>query len=104
MVQKLSLDELPNLINNIKVEMVFVGLRPTLYNQDDLLVFRVEIGLDKLKLGIMGWAQINVRDEISIEANVAVEKGYLESTSMRFDLVIIANAFTSVLFSKGVAY
>ena len=100
----LSLDELPNLINIIKGEMVFVGPRPALYNQDDLMALRVVAGVDKLKPGITGWAQINGRDEISIEAKVALEKVYLERKSVWFDMVIVVRTFTSVLFSKGVAH
>ena len=103
-LRKLSLDELPNLINIIKGEMVFVGPRPALYNQDDLMALRVTAGVDKLKPGITGWAQINGRDEISIEAKVALEKEYLERKSVWFDLVIVVKTFTSVLFSKGVAH
>jgi O-antigen biosynthesis protein WbqP len=103
-LRKLSLDELPNLINIIKGEMVFVGPRPALYTQDDLMTLRVAAGVDKLKPGITGWAQINGRDEISIEAKVALEKEYLERRSIWFDLVIVVRTFTSVLFSKGVAH
>ncbi|MHA8097418.1 sugar transferase [Aquirufa antheringensis] len=103
-LRKLSLDELPNLINIIKGEMVFVGPRPALYNQDDLMALRVASGVDKLKPGITGWAQINGRDEVSIEAKVALEKEYLERKSVWFDLVIVARTFTSVIFSKGVAH
>ncbi len=104
LLRKLSLDELPNLINIIKGEMVFVGPRPALYNQDDLMALRVAAGVDKLKPGITGWAQINGRDEISIEAKVALEKEYLERKSVWFDLVIVVRTFTSVLFSNGVAH
>jgi O-antigen biosynthesis protein WbqP len=104
LLRKLSLDELPNLINIIKGEMVFVGPRPALYNQDDLMALRVESNVDKLKPGITGWAQINGRDEISIEAKVALEKEYLERKSVWFDLVIVVKTFTSVLGSKGVAH
>lgn len=103
-LRKLSLDELPNLINIIKGEMVFVGPRPALYNQDDLMSLRVAAGVDKLKPGITGWAQINGRDQISIEVKVALEKEYLERKSVWFDLVIVVRTFTSVLFSKGVAH
>jgi O-antigen biosynthesis protein WbqP len=103
-IRKLSLDELPNLINIIKGEMVFVGPRPALYNQDDLMALRVASGVDKLKPGITGWAQINGRDEISIEAKVALEKEYLVRKSVWFDVVIVMRTFTSVLFSKGVAH
>jgi O-antigen biosynthesis protein WbqP len=73
LLRKLSLDELPNLINIIKGEMVFVGPRPALYNQDDLMALRVAAGVDQLKPGITGWAQINGRDEISIEEKVELE-------------------------------
>ena len=103
-LRKLSLDELPNLINIIKGEMVFVGPRPALYNQDDLMALRVAAGVDKLKPGITGWAQINGRDEISIEAKVALEKEYLERKSVWLDLGIVVRTFTNVLFSKGVAH
>jgi O-antigen biosynthesis protein WbqP len=94
---KLSLDELPNLINIIKGEMVFVGPRPALYNQDDLMALRVAAGVDQLKPGITGWAQINGRDEISIEEKVGLEKEYLERKSFGFDVVIVVRTFTSVL-------
>jgi O-antigen biosynthesis protein WbqP len=103
-IRKTSLDELPNLINIIKGEMVFVGPRPALYNQDDLMALRVAAGVDKLKPGITGWAQINGRDEISIEEKVAFEKEYLERKSFLFDLYIIFKTFTNVLFSKGVTH
>lgn len=103
-IRKTSLDELPNLINIIKGEMVFVGPRPALYNQDDLMTLRVATGVDKLKPGITGWAQINGRDELSIEAKVALEKEYIEKKSLPFDLTIIIKTFTNVLFSKGVSH
>lgn len=103
-LRKLSLDELPNLINIIKGEMVFVGPRPALYNQDDLMALRVKAGVHKLKPGITGWAQINGRDEVSIEAKVALEKEYLNRKSIWFDFMIVIKTFTSVLFSKGVTH
>jgi len=103
-LRKLSLDELPNIINIIKGEMVFVGPRPALYNQDDLMALRVAAGVDKLKPGITGWAQINGRDEISIEEKVELEKEYLENKGFWFDVVIVVKTFTSVLGSKGVVH
>jgi O-antigen biosynthesis protein WbqP len=103
-IRKTSLDELPNLINIIKGEMVFVGPRPALYNQEDLMALRVAAGVDKLKPGITGWAQINGRDEISIEDKVALDKEYFERKSFFFDLYIIFKTFTNVLFSKGVTH
>ncbi len=103
-IRKTSLDELPNLINILKGEMVFVGPRPALYNQDDLMTLRVATGVDKLKPGITGWAQINGRDEISIEQKVQLEQEYMNKRSALFDIEIIIKTFTNVLFSKGVSH
>ena len=103
-LRKMSLDELPNLINIIKGEMVFVGPRPALYNQDDLMTLRVANGVDKLKPGITGWAQINGRDDISIEKKVQLEQEYMYKRSTLFDLEIIIKTFTNVLFSKGISH
>jgi O-antigen biosynthesis protein WbqP len=103
-IRKTSLDELPNLINILKGEMVFVGPRPALYNQDDLMDFRVATGVSKLKPGITGWAQINGRDEISIAQKVQLEQEYLYRKSFFFDIEIIIKTFTNVLFSKGVSH
>jgi O-antigen biosynthesis protein WbqP len=102
LLRKLSLDELPNLINIIKGEMVFVGPRPALYNQDDLMALRVAAGVDKMKPGITGWAQINGRDDISIERKVQLEQEYMYKKSTLLDFEIIVKTFTNVLFSKGV--
>jgi O-antigen biosynthesis protein WbqP len=104
LLRKLSLDELPNLINIIKGEMVFVGPRPALYNQDDLMTLRVATGVDKLNPGITGWAQINGRDDISIEKKVQLEQEYMYKRSTFFDIQIIIKTFTNVLFSKGVSH
>ena len=103
-IRKTSLDELPNLINIIKGEMVFVGPRPALYNQDDLMTFRVATGVSKLKPGITGWAQINGRDEISIAKKVQLEQEYLYKKSFLFDIEILIKTITNVLFSKGVSH
>jgi O-antigen biosynthesis protein WbqP len=104
LIRKTSLDELPNIINIIKGEMVFVGPRPALYNQDDLMTLRVATGVDKLKPGITGWAQINGRDDISIEKKVQLEQDYMNKRSTLFDIEIIIKTFTNVLFSKGVSH
>ena len=103
-IRKTSFDELPNLINVIKGEMVFVGPRPALYNQDDLMRLRVATGVDKLKPGITGWAQINGRDDISIEKKVQLEQEYMNKRSTLYDIEIIIKTFTNVLFSKGVSH
>jgi O-antigen biosynthesis protein WbqP len=104
LIRKLSLDELPNLINIIRGEMVFVGPRPALYNQDDLMQLCIDAGVDKLKPGITGWAQINGRDELSLEDKVQYEKEYLNKKSFLFDLKIVLMTFTSVIASKGVKH
>jgi O-antigen biosynthesis protein WbqP len=103
-IRKTSLDELPNLFNIIKGEMVFVGPRPALYNQDDLMDFRVATGVSKLKPGITGWAQINGRDEISIAQKVKLEQEYLYKKSFLFDIEIIIKTFTNVIFGKDVSH
>jgi O-antigen biosynthesis protein WbqP len=104
LLRKLSLDELPNLINIIKGEMVFVGPRPALYNQDDLMALRGAAGVDMLIPGITGWAQVNGRDELSLEQKVALEKEYLAKKSLFIDFQILIKTFTNVLGSKGVTH
>ena len=104
LLRKLSLDELPNLINIFKGEMVFVGPRPALYNQDDLMALRAAAGVDKLIPGITGWAQVNGRDELSLEQKVALEKEYLARKSLSVDFQILIKTFTNVLSSKGVTH
>lgn len=101
-IRKTSIDELPNLINIVKGEMVFIGPRPALYNQDDLMKLRVVTGVFKLKPGITGWAQINGRDEISIAKKVQLEQEYLYNKSFLFDIKIIIKTFMDVLLRKGV--
>jgi O-antigen biosynthesis protein WbqP len=103
-IRKTSLDELPNLINIVKGEMVFVGPRPALYNQDDLMELRIATGVSKLKPGITGWAQINGRDEISIPDKVKLEQEYMYRKSLIFDFEILIKTFTNVLFRKGVRH
>ncbi len=103
-IRKMSLDELPNLINIIKGEMVFVGPRPALYNQEDLMDLRVSVGVDKLKPGITGWAQINGRDEISLNEKVKLELGYLNNKSFFFDLKIIMLTILKIFSSKNISH
>lgn len=104
LIRRLSIDELPNLLNILKGDMVFVGPRPALYNQDDLMTLRIEAGVDKLVPGLTGWAQINGRDELSLEDKVAFEKYYLEHRSSFFDMKIVFLTFTSAFFGKGVTH
>ena len=101
-LRKLSFDKLLNLINIIKGEMVFVGPRPALYNKDDLMALRVAAGVGKLKPGITGWAQVNGRDDISIEKKVQLEQEYMLRSSVWFDIRILMSTFRSVVKSEGV--
>ena len=104
-IRKLSLDELPNLLNIVKGEMVFIGPRPALYNQDDLMKLRIEAGVDKLKPGLTGWAQINGRDEISLEDKVKLEKYYMVNKSIFLDIKIFFLTFSTVfLKSKNISH
>ena len=103
-IRRSSLDELPNLINILKGEMVFVGPRPSLYNQNDLNTLRSIAGVDKLIPGITGWAQINGRDDISIEKKVQLEQEYLYKKSIMFDIKIIFTTFTNVLFFRDIKH
>lgn len=103
-IRKTSIDELPNLINIIRGEMVFVGPRPALFNQEDLISLRAAVGVDKLKPGITGWAQINGRDDISITDKVKFEKEYLDKKSFRFDLYIFFKTFSNVFFRNGISH
>ncbi len=103
-IRKTSLDELPNLINIIKGEMVFVGPRPALYNQQDLMQLRVTSGVSQLKPGITGWAQINGRDEITIQEKVNLESFYLENKTLLFDAKIIILTILNVFSSKNVSH
>jgi O-antigen biosynthesis protein WbqP len=102
--RKLSLDEIPNLINIIKGEMVFVGPRPALYNQYDLMNLRTKAGVHNLKPGLTGWAQINGRDEISIEDKVKLEIWYKNNFSTILDIKIIFRTLLNSIIGKGVTH
>ena len=101
-LRKSSLDELPNLINIINGEMAFIGPRPALFNQNDLMELRVLHGIHVLMPGITGWAQINGRDEISIEKKVAFEKQYLLTQSLKVDCLILFKTVFNILFKKDI--
>jgi O-antigen biosynthesis protein WbqP len=103
-LRKFSLDELPNLINIIKGDMVFVGPRPALHNQYDLIDYRKKNGIDTLKPGITGWAQVNGRDELSLEDKCKFDKEYLEKKSILFDLKILVLTFSRVILGSGVKH
>ncbi|PIQ56794.1 MAG: hypothetical protein COW01_03635 [Bdellovibrionales bacterium CG12_big_fil_rev_8_21_14_0_65_38_15] len=103
-LRKSSLDELPQLFSILKGDMSFVGPRPALYNQDDLMELRTRYGIEKLKPGLTGWAQINGRDDISIEQKVELEKYYLDNQSLKIDLVIILKTFLKVILRKDISH
>ncbi len=101
-IRKTSLDELPNLLNILKGDMNFVGPRPALFNQTDLQNDRKKLGVDNLKPGITGWAQINGRDEISDAEKVKLDKEYLDKQSFVLDLKILWLTFFKVLKKDGI--
>ena len=103
-LRKLSLDELPNLFNILKGEMCFVGPRPALFNQDDLMKLRINAGVHTLMPGVTGWAQVNGRDELKLEQKVSYEKEYMVKRSILFDFYIIFVTLTQALTSKGVEH
>jgi O-antigen biosynthesis protein WbqP len=103
-LRKTSIDELPQLINIIKGEMVFIGPRPALYNQDDLIEQRTFIGVHKLRPGITGWAQVNGRDELSISDKVKCDTFYLNNQSVNLDLRILALTMIKVLKKNNVSH
>ena len=104
LLRKLSLDELPNLVNIVRGEMAFVGPRPALYNQEDLMALRLAAGVEKQMPGITGWAQINGRDSISLEEKVALEKHYLDNQSLALNLKILWRTLFKVAGDKTVSH
>jgi len=103
-LRKLSIDELPQLINIVKDEMVFVGPRPALHNQDDLKTLRTEKGIHKLKPGVTGWAQVNGRDDLSVPEKVKLDEYYLQNKSLWFTIKILFMTGVQVLFPKGISH
>ena len=103
-LRKSSLDELPQLWCILKGDMSFVGPRPALFNQDDLIALRTERGVHKLMPGLTGWAQVNGRDELPIPHKVAVDAEYLEKQSFLFDLGILWMTFLKVVQRAGITH
>lgn len=99
-LRKTSLDELPQLWTILNGKMTLVGPRPALFNQIDLIELRTEAGVHVLKPGLVGWAQINGRDNLTTVEKVYFDKEYLEKMSLKFDLYILIRAF--ILVIKGV--
>ena len=103
-LRRSSLDELPQLFSVLKGDMSFVGPRPALFNQDDLIALRTNKGVNKLLPGITGWAQVNGRDELSIPDKVALDVEYLNRQSFWFDLKILWMTFLKVVKRDGVSH
>lgn len=103
-LRKSSLDELPQLWCILKGDMSFVGPRPALYNQDDLIALRTAEGVDALLPGLTGWAQVNGRDELPIPEKVKFDVDYLQRRSFFMDMRILAMTVGKVLGSKGITH
>ena len=103
-LRKYSLDELPQLWSIFKGNMSFVGPRPALYNQNDLIELRDKSYVNNLIPGLTGWAQINGRDDLSIKEKVKYDADYLKRASLLFDTYIILRTFTKVLKRLGVRH
>lgn len=103
-LRRTSLDELPQLWSVLKGDMSLVGPRPALFNQDDLVALRTAAGVERLRPGVTGWAQINGRDELPIPEKVRLDREYLEHMSFRFDLRIIAATAVAAMTARGVSH
>ncbi|MBS0362313.1 MAG: sugar transferase [Proteobacteria bacterium] len=103
-LRKTSLDELPQLWSVLVGDMSLVGPRPALFNQDDLVALRTEAGVDRLRPGVTGWAQINGRDELPIPEKVRLDREYAERMSLGFDLKIIAATAAAAVSGRGVRH
>ena len=99
-----SLDELPQLFSVLKGDMSFVGPRPALHNQDDLVALRTKKGIDKLVPGITGWAQVNGRDDLTIPEKVGLDLEYLNYQSFWFDLKILWMTFLKVIGQNNISH
>jgi len=103
-LRKFSLDELPQLFSVIRGNMSFVGPRPALFNQDDLIELRTQKGIHKLIPGITGWAQVNGRDDLPIPVKVEFDEYYLKHRSFLFDLKTLLMTFYNVLRTEGIQH
>jgi O-antigen biosynthesis protein WbqP len=103
-LRKSSLDELPQLWSILAGDMSFVGPRPALFNQQDLIALRTEQGVHTLVPGLTGWAQVNGRDELPIPEKVKLDVAYLQRQSLWFDIRILWLTFVKVLRRDGVSH
>jgi len=103
-LRKFSLDELPQLWSILKGDMSFVGPRPALYNQDDLIALRTSKGIHQIIPGITGWAQVNGRDDLPIPQKVEYDEHYYHNRSFLFDLKILYMTAVKVIKAEGVGH
>ena len=103
-LRRSSLDEIPQLFSVLKGDMSLVGPRPSLFNQYDLIALRNEKGVDKLRPGITGWAQVNGRDEVSIPKKVALDVEYMNRRSFCFDISILWSTLVKVVTKEGIKH
>ena len=103
-LRKYSLDELPQLFNVLNGDMSFVGPRPALFNQDDLVELRTKKNIHKLVPGVTGWAQVNGRDDLPISVKVSFDEYYLNHRSFAFDLYILLLTVIKVIKKEGVQH
>ena len=103
-LRRSSLDELPQLWSILVGDMSFVGPRPALFNQDDLVALRTELRVHELMPGLTGWAQVNGRDELPIPEKVKLDAEYLQRRSLLFDIRILWLTFVKVLLRDGVSH
>ena len=103
-LRKFSFDELPQLINILKGDMIFIGPRPALYNQDDLIALRTQAGVHSLMPGVTGLAQVNGRDELSIPDKVKMDEYYLKNKSLWLNIKILFKTVIKVFKSEGVSH
>jgi len=103
-LRRSSLDEVPQIFSILNGDMSFVGPRPALFNQADLVALRTEKGVDKLIPGLTGWAQVNGRDELPIPEKVALDVEYLEKMSFWFDMKILWMTFLKVVRRDGISH
>ena len=99
-----SLDELPQLFSILKGDMSFVGPRPALFNQEDLIALRTAKGISQLVPGVTGWAQVNGRDSLSIIDKVKFDEDYFYNKSFLFDLKILYKTVIRVISSQGITH
>ncbi len=103
-LRRSSLDELPQLWSILRGNMGFVGPRPALFNQDDLMALRRAAGVDAMRPGLTGWAQVNGRDELSLEAKVALERDYMKRRTLGFDVRIMWLTLLRAVDRRGISH